>query len=666
MSRRPCLFSGGLPALSGIVLLAACGGGGGEGGGTEQPSNLTAPQPSVGLGLKQFRFSWDAVQGADRYRVLEDVDGRSGLRPIWEGVQTAYSHVVPLYGRLEARYVVEACDRFACAQSDEWRVTGTLVDAVGYVKASNPATWNRFGQTVVLSDDGKTMLVAAQGAGSVYAFSENGGTWSQAQLIDALTPAGSDAPSLNVTLSGNGQIIAAFADGVIRMFERDIGGWQPRETIVVDPAQPVPFRVPIFLSEDGATLAAGVNGDAYIYERLGEGWTLQTSLNGKGDNLALSADGKLLAAAGHAASAFEIFSYDSGVWSLQSSVPLEVGFAPVFSFADQGQMLAVGVSEESSAAQGIDGNEVDNSAYKAGAVFVYRRSGQIWARDAYLKASNAQAYDRFGYAIDLSTDGTVLVVGAYGEDGSARGLNGVQDDAAGPTNSDGGSAGAAYVFTRGSAAWKELAYLKATNTRSYAEYGRSVAVSGNGAVIAVGDDYESSASAGVGQTTATTVRTRQARFSSISSALGAPSGRLSNAAWPPLSTAIGGEGDEAESRSVPVLLLGNTEPGDADRGEAEIDVVDDLEVLQIDHHDGLAGAVGHKGEIAGGAGGHARGSVVAGQHIDAAGNVEVIVVDFEHVQRACAVENQQMFAVRIEGVLTAVHGGAVFPVERFG
>ena len=43
-------------------------------------------------------------------------------------------------------------------------------------------------------------------------------------------------------------------------------------------------------------------------------------------------------------------------------------------------------------------------------------------QQAYLKAFNAESYDYFGYAVSVSGD--TMVVGAYGEDGGATGVNG--------------------------------------------------------------------------------------------------------------------------------------------------------------------------------------------------------------------------------------------------
>jgi hypothetical protein len=59
-----------------------------------------------------------------------------------------------------------------------------------------------------------------------------------------------------------------------------------------------------------------------------------------------------------------------------------------------------------------------------------------------VKGSNTEAFDEFGGSVGLSRDGRTMVVGARGEDSSARGANGNQAD----NSVD--EAGAAYVFSR--------------------------------------------------------------------------------------------------------------------------------------------------------------------------------------------------------------------------
>jgi hypothetical protein len=59
-----------------------------------------------------------------------------------------------------------------------------------------------------------------------------------------------------------------------------------------------------------------------------------------------------------------------------------------------GDTLVVGAYGEDSS---VSGGEGDNSASGAGAAYVFTRSGAVWSQQAYLKASNAEASDLFGY-----------------------------------------------------------------------------------------------------------------------------------------------------------------------------------------------------------------------------------------------------------------------------
>ncbi|HEX9004898.1 MAG TPA: FG-GAP repeat protein, partial [Blastocatellia bacterium] len=94
--------------------------------------------------------------------------------------------------------------------------------------------------------------------------------------------------------------------------------------------------------------------------------------------------------------------------------------------AVSGDTVVVGARQESSSATGINGNGSDNSAAGAGAVYVFVRSGTIWTQQAYLKASNTGASDSFGYSVAVSGD--TVVVGAFGEDSNATGVNGDQSN----------------------------------------------------------------------------------------------------------------------------------------------------------------------------------------------------------------------------------------------
>ena len=107
---------------------------------------------------------------------------------------------------------------------------------------------------------------------------------------------------------------------------------------------------------------------------------------------------------------------------------------------------------------------------------------------AYLKASNTDKDDFFGYSVAL--EGDTLVVGAFLEDSRATGVGGDQLDNSVPDT------GAVYVFERSGDSWSQAAYLKASNTGSSDQFGWSVALDGD--TLAVGAPGEDSRATGVG------------------------------------------------------------------------------------------------------------------------------------------------------------------------
>jgi hypothetical protein len=120
-------------------------------------------------------------------------------------------------------------------------------------------------------------------------------------------------------------------------------------------------------------------------------------------------------------------------------------------------------------------------------VYVFTRTNGLWTQQAYVKASNTDAADRFAESLTLSGD--TLVVQAENEASSATGVNGNQAD-----NSVPGS-GAVYVFTRTNGVWAQQAYLKASNTNAGDNFGEDVRLSGN--TLAVNANYEASNATGV-------------------------------------------------------------------------------------------------------------------------------------------------------------------------
>lgn len=116
----------------------------------------------------------------------------------------------------------------------------------------------------------------------------------------------------------------------------------------------------------------------------------------------------------------------------------------------------------------IDGDTVAVGApglsTSTGAVYVFTRSGTTWTQQQKLTASDAATDDMFGVSVAL--DGDTIVVGASGD-----------------SHGTGANQGSAYVFTRSGATWTEQAKLTAADAADSDDFGRSVALDGDKALV---------------------------------------------------------------------------------------------------------------------------------------------------------------------------------------
>ena len=395
--------------------------------------------------------------------------------------------------------------------------SGTSWSQQAYIKASNTANADQFGISLSLSGDGNTLAVganaedsnatgingdqsdnSASSSGAAYVYVRSGTSWSQQAYIKASNAEANDFFGQSLSLSADGNTLAVGANGEASN-ATGINGDQ----------------------SDNSVIPAGA---AYVFVRSGTSWSQQAyikasntgtsdqfggslSLSGDGNTLVVGASGEDSNATGINGDQSNNSASDAGAayvyvrsgtsWSQQAYVKAgnaEAGdsFGRSLSLSVAGNTLAVGATSEDSNATGINGDESDNSAFVAGAVYVYTRSGITWSQQAYVKASNTEAIDRFGTAVSLSADGNTLAVGANVEDSNATGINGDQSD-----NSASGS-GAAYVFVRSGAMWSQQAYAKASNTGGDDQFGRAVGLSADGNTLAVGANDESSNATGVG------------------------------------------------------------------------------------------------------------------------------------------------------------------------
>jgi len=406
--------------------------------------------PTLGFSaVRQFEFSWAAVEMAESYQLLESPTAGAPYEPIGDPTtETSLTLTRPVHLRHDASYVLRACNEVGCGDAEPLAVSEPLVEPIGYVKASNPHI-DRFGTSVAMSADGLTLAVgapyedsgalgiggnqaddSATSAGAVYVFVGNGrGTWTQQAYVKASNTDADDH-----------------------------------------------FGYRVALSDDGDTLVVGAPREG-------------SSATGVGGN---QADDSL-----HEAGAVYVFGRDgAGTWAQQAYVkasnagggdPVGDRFGEALALSGDGTTLAVGAPYEDSDASTIGGPQGDDG-FHTGAVYVFRRSGAgAWAQQAYVKASNAGTGDGFGTSVALSDDGDTLAVGARYENGGSPGVGGDQ------TNDVTSGAGAAYVFTRNIVDhWSQAAYVKASNPGEQDRFGTSVALSGDGQTLAVGAIGEAS------------------------------------------------------------------------------------------------------------------------------------------------------------------------------
>jgi hypothetical protein len=462
---------------------------------------------------------------------------------------------------VNTRLRVDACDSDGCTASNEVGILGSMLDAIGYFKASsNTGRETAFGLAVALSADGNTLAVGRsqdspdppEPTAVVHVFTRSGTTWAQQTSFNQ--PRTEDGFRLDtefgmsVALSADGNTLAMggggrFGGGGVFLSIRTGTTWaQPaRIKILTSGGQSFGVAGTVALSADGNTLAVGTGTDVtpttnigavYVFTRTGFGWAQEALLTAPnsdvndafGISVALSADGNTLVAGGRGdvttangiggedpvdlrrrAGAAYVFTRAGTTWAQQAFVKAsnpgvldDFGWSVALS-AD-GNTLAVGARNESSDATGINGNQANDSFWFAGAAYVFVRAGLAWAEQAYVKASNTAPYNT-----DIGAGGDRFGWSvALSADGNMLAVGALAEcsDAAGIDNNQANrsfcGSGAVYTFTRTGATWVQQAYVKASNTGQRDAFGNSVALSADGNTLAVGARGESSATTGIG------------------------------------------------------------------------------------------------------------------------------------------------------------------------
>lgn len=264
--------------------------------------------------------------------------------------------------------------------SGTWTQLGNDIDG--------ESSGDRFGYSVSLSSDGSKLAVGAfqndgngLDAGHVRVFEYSSGSWSQiGNDIDG--ESSGDYSGISIGLSDDGTIVAIGAS------KNDDGGTDAGHARVFEYSQ-----------NSWVQLGSDIDG-----ENAGDGAGYKVALSANGLRLAIGANAN--DDNGTDAGQVRVFEYSNGSWSqmggdiLGDAAGDRMGYG--ISLSSDGLTCAVGA--------------MGNQNY-TGQVKVYEFSSNSWNQIGSDIEGEAQG-DYFGFELSLSSDGETLIIGGYSNDGN--------------------------------------------------------------------------------------------------------------------------------------------------------------------------------------------------------------------------------------------------------
>lgn len=308
----------------------------------------------------------------------------------------------------------------------------------------------------------------------------------------------SEAFGLSSVISGDyifvGAPSAYGTKGAVYIYRKNNNDWQPQQELIIPEAiEGDAFGTTLAVDGDYAAMGCQYmkngKGVTYVFKRqINNQWVQQAKLEPMDNNVqfqkwygnSVSISSNWLAVGaisdnekGFWAGATYLYERQNNSWvfrkKLTSPNPQDSGyFGGAVSIS--GDLLAVGAHGTTIK---VDGGLVP----AAGSVYIYSRSGTDWILEKQISASDKKGLDHFGQAIVLK--GNRLIAGApdkhYNENGKYV-----------------SGAGAAYVYRRwkvfNSIVWVEEDKLLDPEPSMGAEFGKSVAISGDWAVVGCPED----------------------------------------------------------------------------------------------------------------------------------------------------------------------------------
>jgi hypothetical protein len=384
----------------------------------------------------------------------------------------------------------------------------------------------RFGETIALSGDGKTLAVGTTsdfiGRSGVFNFSNISSSDNTSSVSACLefypssrssgSSTSKSSSSKTSSSSNSSSYKGGAGSGAVYLFRLKETGWDEEAHVKASNAQTSDaFGISIALSTDGNTMvvgaigedsnALGVNGDQSIntcYYLNDSGYVIEPECKQAGKHAVRGAVNN---------GAAYVFNRVDSTWAQEaylkpSSTFISTAFGTSVDVSGDGNTLVVGTPGDASSTTTINGDVSQTIDYaNTGATYVFQRSGTSWSQEAFIKPSTLTRHEgitlandgsiqvlgggQFGNDVSLSQDGNILAVGSFRDPSNAKGVNGDQGDTSATRS------GAVFVFKRDNSVWTQKSYVKASNTDSDDRFGTNVDLSADGKTLAVGAHRES-------------------------------------------------------------------------------------------------------------------------------------------------------------------------------
>jgi hypothetical protein len=365
------------------------------------------------------------------------------------------------------------------------------------------------GHSISLSSDGNILVIGApfndgngKDSGHVRVYRNNNGSWEQIGT-DINGEAVGDGSGWSVSISSNGSIIAIGApfndgnginSGHVRVYNNNNNNsvWEQVGNDINAEAAGDRFGESVSLSSDGNIVAIGAiynndgnginSGHVRVYrnnngnwEQIGSDIDGEEARDGSGGAISLSSDGNILAVGatgnngtdgqgGSGLSGYvRIYKNNNEVWE---QIGHNINGEAIGDYSGRSVNLS---SDGNIIAIGAPWN--DGNGNSSGHVRVYRNNNGIWEQIGS-DIDGEAAEDQSGYSVSLSSDGSIVAIGAIKSDG------GITERKPGHVR----------IYRTNNGSWEQIGN-DIDGEGDNNNFGLSVSLSTNGNIVAIGAPY---------------------------------------------------------------------------------------------------------------------------------------------------------------------------------